>query len=138
MRYDRQIILPQIGEKGQKELFGKTVLIVGVGALGTVCADLLARAGVGTLVLVDHDIIEDCNLQRVALFSDKDLLKPKALTAKEKLSSINPDVTVVAHDRPFSEGDLEKVDLVLDCTDNLEVRYLINSACKQGPPGIIE
>ena len=94
MRYIRQEIFKEIGKKGQKKLSNSTVAIIGLGALGSVSAELLARAGIGKLTLIDLDIVELSNLQRQSLFDENDVGKPKALSAKEHLNKINSDVKV--------------------------------------------
>ena len=131
MRYIRQEIFAEIGKKGQEKLRKSTVAIVGLGALGSVSAELLARAGIGKLILIDRDVVELSNLQRQNLFDENDVGKPKALAAKEHLSKINSEIEI-----NFFIDDLnfenikkilnEKIDLILDCTDNLETRFLIN------------
>src|SRR3989338_8752314 len=92
MRYIKQEIFREIGKKGQQKLRKSAAAIVGLGALGSVSAELLARAGIGKLILIDRDIVELSNLQRQSLFDEEDAGKPKALAAKEKLSKINSDV----------------------------------------------
>src|SRR3990172_2101368 len=92
MRYSRQEIFPEIGKKGQEKLGKSTVAIIGIGALGSNSAELLARAGIGKLILIDRDIVELSNLQRQSLFDENDLGKPKALAAKEHLIKINNEV----------------------------------------------
>ena len=91
-KYSRQILLPQIGKIGQEKLSRAKVAIVGIGALGTVAAELLTRAGIGSLLLIDRDMIEESNLQRQVLFDEKDIGKSKAITAKEKLQRINSQI----------------------------------------------
>ena len=131
MRYIRQEIFREIGKKGQAELVKSSVAIVGLGALGSVSAQLLARAGIGRLVLVDRDIVELSNLQRQPLFDENDVGKPKALTAKEKLGKINSDAEIQFFVDDLNSESIEKIlnkeiNLVLDGTDNLETRFLIN------------
>ncbi len=132
-RYSRQIILPEIGVKGQKKIESVVVGIVGVGALGTVAAELLVRAGVGRLKLIDRDVIEESNLQRQALYVERDVGKSKAIVAGERLKLINSkvEVEVNAVQLDYKNIDLLKeCDVVLDCTDNLKTRFLINEYCK--------
>jgi len=132
MRHIRQEIFSEIGKKGQLKLRNSSVAIVGLGALGSVSAELLARAGIGKLILIDRDVVELSNLQRQSLYDEDDLGKPKSMAAKEKLSKINHEVKI-----EFFIGDLSyktidkilkknKISLILDCTDNLETRFLIN------------
>jgi adenylyltransferase/sulfurtransferase len=140
-RYSRQIILEQIGESGQTLLGEKRVLVVGCGALGSVISDHLARAGVGYLRIIDRDIVDIENLQRQILYNEKDVGRPKAQAAAEKLKIVNSEIEIeglVKDLTPKSaEGILEGVDIVLDGTDNLQTRYLINDVCvKNGIPWI--
>lgn len=133
-KYSRQIILKEVGKKGQEKLGKSKVAIVGVGALGTVAAELLTRAGVGKLILIDRDVVEESNLQRQMLFTDKDVGKSKALIAGEKLNAINPEVEVKSYAVPLNSENislLKNADLILDCTDNLKTRFLINDFCRK-------
>lgn len=134
-RYSRQILLPEIGTQGQKRLIASSVVVIGCGALGTVIASGLVRAGVGRVRIVDRDTIELNNLQRQVLFDEEDIARglPKAAAAVEKLRRVNSQIElepVVADVNPDNvERLIGDVDLVLDGTDNFEVRYLINDAC---------
>lgn len=134
-RYARQALLPQIGPEGQERLCAARVAVVGCGALGTVIADGLARAGVGYLRLIDRDVVELHNLQRQVLFDETDVAAglPKAVAAANKLARINSNVRVepvVADLAPRNaERLLGGVDLVVDGTDNFETRYLVNDVC---------
>src|SRR3989344_2351153 len=94
MRYTRQEIFSEIGKDGQNKLGKSSVVIVGLGALGSVSAELLARAGIGKLILIDRDIVELSNLQRQSLYDEEDIGKPKALAAKERLNKINSEVEI--------------------------------------------
>ena len=131
-RYSRQILFRQIGEEGQRKLSTACVVIVGCGATGSALAGLLARAGVGTLRIVDRDYVEPSNLQRQSLFDEADAAEsiPKAVAAARKIAAFNSQVTVqpkVEDLVPANiEALLEGVDLILDGTDNFETRYLIN------------
>lgn len=122
-----------LGENEQAELAKKTVAVVGLGALGSVASELLARAGIGTIILIDHDLVELSNLQRQSLYDESDIGKPKALAAKQKLQKINSTITVIAHPSHLNETNTSflNADLVLDCTDNLETRFIINNHCKK-------
>ncbi|ARK29385.1 ThiF family adenylyltransferase [Halalkalibacter krulwichiae] len=140
-RYSRQIRFSPIGEKGQLRLSEKSVLIVGIGALGTVLANHLVRAGVGLVRIVDRDYVEMSNLQRQMLFDEKDVNDslPKAVAAEQKLKLINSDVeieAIVADVTVETLPDLiEGIDLVLDGTDNFRTRFLLNDVCfKNGIP----
>jgi len=131
-RYSRQQLFRPIGEKGQEMLKQKHVLIVGVGALGSASAEALARAGVGKLTLVDRDYVEWSNLQRQQLYTEQDAEEklPKAIAAQNRLQAINSSIEVKgyvfdAFSEPFAEL-LKDVDVILDATDNFDVRYLIN------------
>lgn len=133
-RYHRQMRFAEWGEEAQRQLLAARVLLCGCGALGTVLADTLARAGVGCLRIVDRDFVELSNLQRQVLFDEEDIARqlPKAVAAAEKLRKINstiriePIVADINHANVL--GFCEGVDLILDGTDNFEVRFLINDA----------
>ncbi|ADC50842.1 thiamine/molybdopterin biosynthesis ThiF/MoeB-like protein [Alkalihalophilus pseudofirmus OF4] len=140
-RYSRQMLFQPIGESGQKKLSDQKVLVIGVGALGTVLSNHLVRAGVGMVRIVDRDYVEQSNLQRQMLFDEEDVAKhlPKAIAAKEKLKRINSDVEVdaIVCDASIENIDslMDGVDLVLDGTDNFKTRFLLNDACfKKGIP----
>lgn len=142
-RYHRQTLLPQIGPAGQEKVAAARVVILGCGALGTVAADILARAGVGTLLLVDRDLVEASNLQRQTLFSEADAQdsRPKAAAGAERLGQVNSEIALHPHpvdiDSSNIEGLIAGATLVLDATDNLATRYLLNDACvKQGVPWV--
>ena len=134
-RYSRQLLFPGIGEEGQRRLAKAQVAIVGVGAIGSVSAGLLARAGVGRLRLVDRDFVEPSNLQRQSLFDEADAAEslPKAVAAARKISALNSEIAVeheVGDLTPANVGSLlQGAQLVLDGTDNFETRYLINDYC---------
>ncbi len=130
-RYDRQELL--IGKKAQRQLLKSEAAIIGMGALGTVAADILARAGVGRIIVVDRDVVEITDLQRQLLYDESDVGKPKAAAAAEKLKRINSGIAAVAFavdlDCKNIAAVVGKPDIVLDCTDNLETRFLINEYC---------
>jgi adenylyltransferase/sulfurtransferase len=135
-RYQRQMLLAQVGEAGQRRLAAARVLLVGCGALGTTIADQLVRGGVGHLTVVDRDIVELTNLQRQTLFDERDAAEetPKAVAAATRLREINSAVEVAGIVADVHAGDVEdllapKFDLVLDGTDNVQTRYLVNDAC---------
>ena len=130
-RYSRQILFAPIGPQGQERIRRAKVAVVGCGAIGASVCTLLARAGVGTLRIVDRDYVEASNLQRQILFDEEDARQsfPKAEAAGQKIAAINSEVQVEAHVKdltPQSISLLDEVDLILDCTDNFETRYLIN------------
>jgi molybdopterin/thiamine biosynthesis adenylyltransferase len=142
-RYSRQILFSGIGREGQEKLLNSRVLIVGCGALGASHAEMLARAGVGKLRLVDRDFVEFTNLQRQTLYSESDAEQrlPKAIAAKKRLAEINSGIEVEAIVADVNHSNIENLiegcDLVLDGTDNFQVRYLINDACvKKDAPWI--
>lgn len=142
-RYSRQILFPGIGPEGQQRLAVSHVAIVGCGATGAAAASLLARAGVGTLTLIDRDFVEPSNLQRQILFDESDALEmlPKADAARRKIAQFNSGVKVHAVVADLVPGNirslLDQCDLVLDATDNFETRYLVNDfAVQQGKPWI--
>lgn len=133
-RYHRQTLLSQIGEVGQQRLSRSRVLLVGCGALGTVIAEQLARCGVGYLRICDRDLVEMTNLQRQVLFDESDAAagRPKAIAAAERLAAINSSIRIDPRVVDVHSGNVEllidDVDLVLDGTDNVETRYLVNDA----------
>ena len=133
-RYARQVRFPGLGETGQRRLLASRVLIVGCGALGSVIANTLARAGVGHLRIVDRDFLEQNNLQRQVLFDEDDVAAglPKAIAAANKLRKINSEIEIEPHvadvDRTNIGPLCQNVDLILDGTDNFETRFLINDA----------
>lgn len=137
-RYSRQIRFAPLGEQGQAKIRAARVAIVGCGALGTVQAEAMARAGVGKLRLIDRDFVEWSNLQRQFLFDESDAADalPKAVAAARRLAKVNSDVEyepMVADLTPASAADLfEDIDLILDGTDNFETRFLINDAAVSG------
>ena len=134
-RYTRQIIFSGIGEKGQEKLLNAHVVLVGCGADGTVIADRLVRAGVGHVTLIDRDFIELNNLQRQILYDEDDLRAnlPKAIAAERRLRRINSQVEVTGLVADLNVENAEELligaDLVMDGTDNLETRYIINDVC---------
>lgn len=132
-RYSRQIILPQVGGKGQERLLSAKVLIIGAGGLGSPCALYLASSGIGKIGIVDSDAVELNNLQRQILHSTCNVGKPKVESAKERLNALNPDVEVIPYQlRLTSENILSLIkdyDIIVDGSDNFPTRYLVNDAC---------
>jgi len=130
IRYGRQIMLKHIGEHGQLKLQQARVIITGMGGLGCPVSVYLASAGVGHLILCDGDSIESSNLQRQILFTPKDIGKNKAEVAADKLSTQNPLIEIEVLDEMFDKelasSYLPEVDLIIDCTDSLKARYLLN------------
>jgi adenylyltransferase/sulfurtransferase len=133
LRYARHLALPQVGIEGQRRLKAAKVLCVGAGGLGSPLALYLAAAGVGTLGLVDFDVVDATNLQRQILHGTRDVGRPKLDSARDRLADVNPHVEVVPHaTRLTSENALEILagyDVVVDGTDNFPTRYLVNDAC---------
>jgi len=133
LRYSRQIMLNNIKEEGQISLRNAKVLIVGIGGLGNPASMYLAAAGVGTLYLADGDNIEITNLQRQVLFNEDDINNNKADVAAEKLTQQNSEITVEVIDemldKELCDYYVSQVDCVLDCSDNIATRYLINQSC---------
>src|SRR5437868_5160811 len=134
-RYSRQILFEGIGAEGQVRLRAARVLVVGCGALGSAQVEALARAGVGRLRVADRDFVEESNLQRQTMFSERDARErlPKAIACARRVAEINSDVTVEAEVLDVHQGNVERLiadcDLVLDGTDNFATRYLVNDAC---------
>src|SRR5271169_4839804 len=142
-RYSRQILFRGIGAEGQRRLAAGRVAIVGCGATGAALASLLARAGVGTLRIIDRDYVEASNLQRQSLFEEKDAAEslPKAIAAARRIAAFNSEIVVEARvDDLVPENInvlLEEMDVILDGTDNFETRYLLNDyAVKNSLPWI--
>ena len=134
-RYSRQVLFPPIGRAGQEKLRGSRVLLVGCGALGASHAEMLSRAGVGRISIVDRDFVEFTNLQRQMLFKEADAVErlPKAIAAKNRIAEINSDTEVDAIVADVNNSNVESLikghDVVLDGTDNFQTRYLVNDAC---------
>ncbi len=134
-RYSRQILFPEIGREGQEKLLNSRVLLVGCGALGAAHAEMLARAGVGHLRIVDRDFVEFSNLQRQTLFKESDAAErlPKAVAAQTRIAEINSEIVVEPLVADVNNSNVESlidgIDLVIDGTDNFQVRYLVNDAC---------
>ncbi len=131
-RYSRHIIMPQVGSAGQRALLDSKVLIIGAGGLGSPVAIYLALAGIGTLGIVDYDVVDVTNLQRQILHHDADIGRSKVESARETLLAYNPDLEVVAFEEPItSENAMEMMadfDVIVSGADNFAARYLINDA----------
>lgn len=131
-RYEKQILFNEIGSEGQKKLLNKKAIIIGCGALGTVIANNLVRSGIGYLKILDRDYIELSNLQRQMLFDEDDIINslPKAIAAKNKLEKINSSINIESEIVDVNSRNIENfckgMDVILDATDNLQTRYLIN------------
>lgn len=142
-RYSRQLLFAPIGEEGQRKLLGSRAVLIGCGALGTVLANSLVRAGLGSLVIVDRDFVEENNLQRQVLFDEEDVASrlPKAVAAADKLRRTNSKVTIESVVKDATHANIESLtrdaDIILDGTDNFEARLLINDvAVKTSTPWI--
>lgn len=133
VRYSRNILLQEVGGKGQKKLLAAKVIIVGTGGLGSPVAMYLAAAGVGTLGIVDSDVVDLSNLQRQILHRTKDIGRPKTASAQETITALNPEVRVVPYQVHLSSENaldiLADYDVVVNATDNFPTRYLVNDAC---------
>jgi adenylyltransferase/sulfurtransferase len=125
MKYDRQRLF--LGEKNQKKLEKSTAAIVGLGALGGIAAQLLARSGVN-LILIDRDVVDETNLQRQTLFDEKDIGKMKAEEAERKLKQVNSRIKIKSHLTELNKNNLDilKCDVILDCVDNMKTKLLLN------------
>lgn len=132
-RYSRHIILQDVGVEGQQKIMEGKVLIVGAGGLGSPVALYLAAAGVGTIGLIDGDVVDYTNLQRQVIHHTPDVNKPKVQSAKEKINAINPDVKVVTYHNLLSQDNALQIiadyDFVVDGTDNFPTKFLVNDAC---------
>lgn len=132
-RYIRQISLPQVGEAGQERLKNASVLIVGAGGLGHASLPYLASSGIGTIGIIDGDIVSESNLHRQILFSNENIDQQKSKVASDKLKAQFPDVNIETYSSFLDGGNaidlFKKYDLIVDATDSIEVRYLINDAC---------
>jgi len=132
-RYSRHFLLPEIGEAGQEKLLNAKVLLIGAGGLGSPAALYLAAAGVGTLGIIDDDVVDDSNLQRQILHSTERIGVSKVESARQTLSALNPDVKVLGHEVRLSKENaltiFKDYDLIVDGSDNFATRYLVNDAC---------
>ncbi|MEK7397618.1 MAG: molybdopterin-synthase adenylyltransferase MoeB [Candidatus Poribacteria bacterium] len=132
-RYSRQILLPHVGGIGQEKLLSAKVLIIGAGGLGSPIAAYMAGAGIGTLGIVDSDVVELSNLHRQIIYSSDDIGKKKAIAAQDRLQKVNPDNKVIPYVlRLTSENIMDIIkdyDVIVDGSDNFPTRYLVNDAC---------
>jgi len=133
LRYSRHIFLPEMDMEGQQALLDSRVLIIGLGGLGSPVIQYLAASGIGHLLLVDDDVVELSNVQRQICHGTDDVGKSKVQSATEEVMRINPNIFVEGFeqkaDAEFFQAHLDNIDLVVDCSDNFEIRYLINDAC---------
>lgn len=141
LRYSRQILLPQFDVAGQERLLQSSVIIFGLGGLGSPAALYLAASGVGKLILVDPDTVDLSNLQRQIVHSQRAVGVPKVISAQQRLLEINPTIQIEVCEQALSGGALleqiAQADLVLDCTDNLATRLAINNACVQAQKPLV-
>ena len=132
-RYSRHLIIPEVGKTGQRRLKNARVLCVGAGGLGSPALLYLAAAGVGTLGIIDFDVVDESNLQRQIIHGQSDLGRPKAISAMESIREVNPLVSVILHEERLDSDNamriFEPYDLIVDGTDNFATRYLVNDAC---------
>ena len=134
-RYARNVILSEVGEAGQERLLAGSVLLVGVGGLGSPAALYLAAAGIGTLGLIDSDVVDISNLQRQIIHRTPDIGRAKVDSAAEKIEALNPDVTVRKYRKRLDPSNalqlLQDYDFIIDCTDNFDSKFLVADACHQ-------
>lgn len=132
-RYKRQILFNKIGKEGQEKISNTTIAIVGVGALGSVSSELFTRAGVKSITIFDDDKIDLTNLQRQALYSEKDVGTKKVFALKKHLEEINSNVKIISVDEKIAENNISKIkaDIIIDGTDNMESRFLLNKYAKE-------
>jgi molybdopterin/thiamine biosynthesis adenylyltransferase/rhodanese-related sulfurtransferase len=140
-RYSRHFLLPEVGEEGQAKLLDAKVLLIGAGGLGSPTALYLAAAGVGTLGIVDHDVVDMSNLQRQILHTNDRVGMPKVESARETLQALNPDVKIVGYQERLSSENAMRLfadyDVIVDGCDNFPTRYLVNDACVMlGKPNV--
>ena len=132
-RYSRHLIIPDVGMTGQKRLKNSKVLCVGAGGLGSPALLYLAAAGVGTLGVIDFDVVDESNLQRQIIHGQSDVGRPKALSARDSIKEVNPYITVLVHEEALTTDNVMEIfsgyDLIVDGTDNFSTRYLVNDAC---------
>ncbi|MDA0241440.1 MAG: molybdopterin-synthase adenylyltransferase MoeB [Proteobacteria bacterium] len=132
-RYARHILMPEIGGAGQQKLMNAKVLVIGAGGLGSPVLMYLAAAGIGTIGIVDDDSVDLSNLQRQIIHATDDIGRAKAVSAKETIAGLNPDVDVVVYEERFSAGNSARIiadfDLVVDGSDNFTTRFLVNDSC---------
>jgi molybdopterin/thiamine biosynthesis adenylyltransferase/rhodanese-related sulfurtransferase len=132
-RYSRHLIIPDVGMTGQKRMKNARVLCVGAGGLGSPALLYLAAAGVGTLGVIDFDVVDESNLQRQIIHGQSDIGRPKALSARDSIKEINPYVNVIVHEEALTNDNVMEIfsqyDLIVDGTDNFATRYMVNDAC---------
>ena len=134
-RYSRQLVLKNIGAKGQKKILSAKILIVGVGGLGCPAAENLVRAGIGTIGLIDNDVVNLSNIHRQSLFNSKDIKRPKVNVAAKKLKEINPLTKIKIYKSRLNKRNIENIiknyELIIDGSDNFKTKFLVNDYCKK-------
>jgi molybdopterin-synthase adenylyltransferase len=132
-RYNRHLLLKDVGPRGQEKIMEAKVLVAGTGGLGSAVLQYLAAAGIGTLGIADGDVVDRTNLQRQVIHFSDDLGRPKVISAKEKINRINPDVKLMLYQEMLTANNILEIisgyDFVVDATDNFSSKYLINDAC---------
>ena len=132
-RYSRHLIIPDVGMTGQKRLKNAKVLCVGAGGLGSPALLYLAAAGVGTLGVIDFDVVDESNLQRQIIHGQADIGRPKAVSARDSIKEVNPYINVIVHEEALTTDNVMEIfsgyDLIVDGTDNFATRYMVNDAC---------
>ena len=132
-RFSRQLVLKNVGANGQRKILSSKILIVGIGGLGCPAAENLVRAGIGTIGLVDNDIINLSNIHRQSLFNTKDIKKSKVSVAAKRLKEINPLTKIKTYNSRLKKNNIEKIiknyDLIIDGSDNFKTKFLINDYC---------
>lgn len=132
-RYSRHFLLPEVGEEGQRKLLDAKVLMVGAGGLGSPSAYYLAAAGIGTMGIIDHDVVDMSNLQRQILHNNDRVGQPKVESAKQTLQALNPDVRIMTYQEKLTSANIMDIikdyDIIVDGCDNFATRYLVNDAC---------
>ena len=132
-RFSRQLVLKKIGIKGQKKIISSKILIVGIGGLGCPAAENLVRAGIGTIGLIDNDIVSLSNIHRQSLFNSNDVKKPKVSVAAKKLKEINPFTKIKTYKLRLNKNNIKKIiknyELIIDGSDNFKTKFLINDYC---------
>ena len=132
-RFSRQLVLKNIGAKGQKKILSSKILIVGIGGLGCPAAENLVRAGIGTIGLIDNDIVNLSNIHRQSLFNSKDIKKSKVTVAAKKLKEINPFTKIITYKARLNQKNIENIikryEIIIDGSDNFKTKFLINDYC---------
>ena len=140
-RFSRQLVLKNVGPKGQKKILSSKILIVGVGGLGCPAAESLVRAGIGTIGLIDNDIVNLSNIHRQSLFNSNDVKKSKVNVAAKKLKVINPMTKIKIYKSSLNEKNIEKIiknyEIIVDGSDNFKTKFLINDYCKKSKKKLI-